>query len=82
MAHLGSLVVVGCKNSHDIGCSPDVACVTRPTLLAGLLEGAPGHAPADHARCIQISTDASLREMIAPGVLVMARTTRQRASLT
>jgi hypothetical protein len=39
--------------------------------IPGLLEGAPGHAPADHARCIQISTDASLREMIAPGILVM-----------
>eukprot|EP00227_Mantoniella_beaufortii_P010006 CAMPEP_0197583860 /NCGR_PEP_ID=MMETSP1326-20131121/6638_1 /TAXON_ID=1155430 /ORGANISM="Genus nov. species nov., Strain RCC2288" /LENGTH=756 /DNA_ID=CAMNT_0043148139 /DNA_START=153 /DNA_END=2423 /DNA_ORIENTATION=- len=40
--------------------------------IPGLLEGAPGHAPADHARCIAISTDASLREMILPGVLVMA----------
>jgi Na+/H+-translocating membrane pyrophosphatase len=35
------------------------------------MEGTPGHAPPDHARCIAISTDASLREMIAPAVLVM-----------
>jgi len=39
--------------------------------IPGLLEGTPGHAPADHARCIAISTDASLREMIAPAILVM-----------
>ena len=39
--------------------------------IPGLLEGTPGHAPADHAKCIKISTDASLREMIAPGALVM-----------
>ena len=39
--------------------------------IPGLLEGTPGHAPPDHARCIAISTDASLREMIAPAVLVM-----------
>jgi inorganic pyrophosphatase len=37
----------------------------------GLLEGAPGHEKPDHAKCIKISTDASLREMIAPGALVM-----------
>merc|ERR1719215_1537299 len=37
----------------------------------GLLAGTPGHDPPDHARCIQISTDASLREMILPGILVM-----------
>jgi len=37
----------------------------------GLLEGTPGHEPPDHARCIAISTDASLREMILPGILVM-----------
>merc|ERR1712216_678179 len=30
-----------------------------------------GHAPPDHARCIAISTDASLREMVPPAVLVM-----------
>jgi len=40
--------------------------------IPGLLEGTPGHAPPDHARCIAISTDASLREMIAPAVLVMS----------
>jgi len=39
--------------------------------IPGLLEGLPGHGPPDHARCIKISTDASLREMIAPGMLVM-----------
>lgn len=39
--------------------------------IPGLLEGTPGHAPADHARCIKISTDASLREMIPPGLLVI-----------
>ncbi|CAK4496634.1 unnamed protein product [Aphanomyces euteiches] len=39
--------------------------------IPGLLEGLPGHGPPDHARCIKISTDASLREMIAPGVLVI-----------
>jgi len=37
----------------------------------GLLEGTPGHEKPDHARCIKISTDASLREMILPGILVM-----------
>ena len=35
--------------------------------IPGLLEGTPGHGPPDHARCIKISTDASLREMILPG---------------
>mmetsp|Transcript_39553 Transcript_39553/g.54918 ORF Transcript_39553/g.54918 Transcript_39553/m.54918 type:complete len:807 (+) Transcript_39553:102-2522(+) len=40
--------------------------------IPGLLEGTPGHGPPDHAQCIKISTEASLREMIAPGVLVMA----------
>jgi len=39
--------------------------------IPGLLEGTPGHAPPDHARCIKISTDASLKEMVAPGLLVM-----------
>jgi inorganic pyrophosphatase len=38
----------------------------------GLLEGTVGHEKPDHARCIKISTDASLREMIAPGILVMS----------
>merc|ERR1712072_327983 len=40
-------------------------------IKKGLLEGAPGHEKPDHAKCIKISTDASLREMIAPGALVM-----------
>ena len=40
--------------------------------IPGLLEGTPGHAPPDHAKCIAISTDASLREMVAPAVLVMS----------
>jgi inorganic pyrophosphatase len=39
--------------------------------IPGLLEGTPGHGPPDHARCIKISTDASLREMVAPGLLVI-----------
>jgi inorganic pyrophosphatase len=39
--------------------------------IPGLLEGTPGHAPPDHAKCIAISTQASLREMILPGVLIM-----------
>ena len=33
----------------------------------GLLEGIPrARPPPDHAKCIEISTDASLREMVAP----------------
>lgn len=40
--------------------------------IPGLLTGEPGHAPPDHARCIEISTNASLREMVAPGILVMS----------
>mmetsp|Transcript_34228 Transcript_34228/g.74859 ORF Transcript_34228/g.74859 Transcript_34228/m.74859 type:complete len:230 (-) Transcript_34228:191-880(-) len=39
--------------------------------IPGLLEGAPGHGPPDHERCIHISTTASLREMVAPGMLVI-----------
>jgi len=39
--------------------------------IPGLLEGLPGHGPPDHAKCIKISTDASLREMILPALLVM-----------
>lgn len=39
--------------------------------IEGLLEGREGVVP-DHERCIEISTRASLREMIAPGILVMA----------
>ena len=35
--------------------------------IPGLLEGTPGHGKPDHASCIKISTDASLREMILPG---------------
>jgi Na+/H+-translocating membrane pyrophosphatase len=34
--------------------------------------GTPGHAPADYAKCIQISTDAALKEMIPPGILIMS----------
>merc|ERR1719199_298043 len=37
----------------------------------GLLEGKKGHKPADHAECIKISTDASLKEMVPPGMLVI-----------
>jgi len=40
--------------------------------IEGLLEGTPGHAPADYTKCIKISTDAALREMIPPGILIMA----------
>merc|ERR1711976_782538 len=29
------------------------------------------NAPPDYQRCIQISTDASIREMVAPGLLVI-----------
>jgi len=39
--------------------------------IPGLREGVKGHEPADHARCIEISTRASLREMILPAVLIM-----------
>jgi len=39
--------------------------------IPGLLEGTPGHGPPDHAKCIKISTDASLKEMVAPGLLVI-----------
>merc|ERR1712070_642191 len=39
--------------------------------IPGLLEGTPGHGPPDHAKCIKISTDASLREMVVPGLLVI-----------
>jgi len=34
----------------------------------GLMEGT---ARPDYSRCVEISTDSSLREMIAPGALVM-----------
>lgn len=36
--------------------------------ISGLMEGT---ADPDYKRCVQISTEASLREMIAPGALVM-----------
>jgi len=39
--------------------------------IPGLLEGTPGHPPADYAKCIQIATDAALKEMIPPGILIM-----------
>jgi len=39
--------------------------------IEGLLEGTPGHGAPDHARCIKISTDASLKEMVPPGILIM-----------
>jgi len=39
--------------------------------IPGLLTNEPGHAPPDHERCIKISTDASLREMVPPGLLVI-----------
>ena len=39
--------------------------------IPGLLEGLPGHGEPDHARCIEISTTASLREMVLPGLLVI-----------
>jgi K(+)-stimulated pyrophosphate-energized sodium pump len=38
--------------------------------IPGLREGAPGAVP-DSARCVAISTEASLREMIAPGALAV-----------
>lgn len=40
--------------------------------IPGLLTGEPGHAPPDHAKCIQISTEASLREMKPPAVLILS----------
>merc|ERR1712054_93707 len=39
--------------------------------IPGLLAGTPGHGEPDHAKCIQISTNASLKQMIAPGLLVI-----------
>ena len=39
--------------------------------IPGLLDGTPGHGEPDHSRCIKISTDASLREMVLPGLLVI-----------
>lgn len=40
--------------------------------IDGLLEGREGHAPPDHAACIRISTEASLREMVPPAILVIS----------
>merc|ERR1711998_27897 len=40
--------------------------------IPGLLEGTPGHGAPDHAKCIQISTNASLKEMVLPGLMVIA----------
>jgi len=40
--------------------------------IPGLLEGTPNHEPADYAKCIQISTDAALKEMVPPGILIMS----------
>lgn len=37
--------------------------------IPGLMEG---KAKADHARCVDISTKAALREMVAPGILAIA----------
>jgi inorganic pyrophosphatase len=39
--------------------------------IPGLLDGTPGHGEPDHSQCIKISTDASLREMVLPGLLVI-----------
>jgi K(+)-stimulated pyrophosphate-energized sodium pump len=38
--------------------------------IPGLREGFPGVVP-DHNRCVAISTDAALREMVAPGLLAV-----------
>jgi len=38
--------------------------------IPGLREGAEG-AVADHSRCVQISTSAAIREMVAPGLLAV-----------
>jgi len=37
----------------------------------GLLQGTPGHEEPDHAKCIQIATDASLKEAVLPGLIVI-----------
>jgi len=39
--------------------------------IPGLLKGEPGHGKPQHAECVRIATNASLKEMIAPGVLVI-----------
>ncbi|KAH9254576.1 V-type H(+)-translocating pyrophosphatase [Batrachochytrium salamandrivorans] len=40
--------------------------------IPGLLEGTPGHAPADYAKCIKIATDAALKEMVPPAILILS----------
>merc|ERR1712232_1406326 len=45
-------------------------CMTQfPKIMAK--EGSEMHAPPDYKKCIKISTEASLKEMIAPGLLVI-----------
>merc|ERR1712054_758297 len=45
-------------------------CMTQfPKIMAQ--PGSELHAPPDYKKCIRISTEASLREMIAPGLLVI-----------
>merc|ERR1719310_2140941 len=45
-------------------------CMTQfPKIMAP--EGSALHAPPDYKKCIKISTEASLKEMIAPGLLVI-----------
>jgi len=39
--------------------------------IEGLLEGTPGHGKPQHGECIRIATEASLKEMILPGALVI-----------
>jgi len=39
--------------------------------IPGLLAGTPGHGAPDHDRCIKISTEAALREMVPPAMLVI-----------
>lgn len=39
--------------------------------IPGLLEGTPGHGEPEHGECIRIATEASLKEMILPGALVI-----------
>lgn len=39
--------------------------------IPGLLEGTPGHGEPQHGECIRIATEASLKEMILPGALVI-----------
>jgi len=39
--------------------------------IPGLLEGTPDHGEPQHGECIRIATEASLKEMILPGALVI-----------